>query len=201
MRVTQEGSKFLEKKVVIKSTWEEKTQKPSPPPKAEILSILLNAKVRGLPQPYSLESAIVRGNGKLEVETRSFPKDYNVALPALTADSFLKIQLSYILGQTSKFLAPNTTEGLTEDPLLRRLQFADVKRKDFNKPIKVRRRLIRIIISYYKPLKDAMRNAGPKALIQAIRDSIIVYYKAYKLPESGFIHSSKFFIDILYTRR
>ena len=201
VRVKQEGSKFPEKKVVMKSTWEEKPQKPSPPPEAEILNILLNAKVRGLPQPYGLESAIVRDNGKLEVETRGFPKDCDVALPALTADSMLKIQSSYISGHTSKFLAPDATEGLAEDPLLRRLQFANVERKDFNKPIEVRRRLVRIIMSYCKPLKDAMRDAGPKTLMRTIRDSMIVYYEAYKLPESGFIHGGKFFIDVLYAGR
>jgi hypothetical protein len=36
----------------MKSTWEEKLpSESSPPPEAEILEILLKAKVRGLPQP------------------------------------------------------------------------------------------------------------------------------------------------------
>jgi hypothetical protein len=60
-----------------------------------------------------------------------------------------------------------------------------------NNHLEVRRRLTRIIISYCKPLMDAMRNAGPESLMRTIRDSMIVYYEAYKLPESSFIHGGK----------
>ncbi|OCK92716.1 uncharacterized protein K441DRAFT_678858 [Cenococcum geophilum 1.58] len=189
-RVEQEGSKFPERRVVMKSTWEEKPpQKPSPPPEAEILNILLNAGVRGLPQIYGLESAIVRDNDELEVETRSFSKSCKVALPASTADRMSKMQSGYVSGHTSKFLAPGAAEGLAGDPPLRRLRFEEeVERKFFKNPIEVHRRLVRIIMSYCKPLKDAMRDAGPESLMQTIRDSMIVYYEAYKLPESGFIH-------------
>ena len=45
----------------------------------EVLKILLEAKLRGLPQPYALDSAIVRDDD-LEVETRSFPENCEVAL-------------------------------------------------------------------------------------------------------------------------
>jgi len=200
-RVEQEGSKFPEKRVVMKSTWEEKLpQKPSPPPEAEILNILLNAGVRGLPQPYGLESAIVRDNDKL-VETRSFPGNCEVALPASTGIGMSKMQSSYVSGHTSKFLAPGTTEGLAGDPLSRLRFEKEVEKKNFNKPIEVRRRLVRIIMSYCKPLREAMRDAGPESLMRTIRDSMIVYYEAYKLPESGFIHGGKFFMGVLYAGR
>jgi len=135
------------------------------------------------------------------VETYSFSKSYKVALLALTIDRMLKMQLGYILGHILKFLAPNATKGLIGDSLLRRLRFKEeVKKFFFKNPIKVRRRLIRIIISYYKPLKNAIRDAGPELLMRTIWDSIIVYYKAYKLLESSFIYSGKFFIGVLYTR-
>jgi hypothetical protein len=48
----------------------------------DVLEILLQAKVRGLPQPYALDSARVRDDGNLEVETRSFPENCEVALKA-----------------------------------------------------------------------------------------------------------------------
>jgi hypothetical protein len=38
-----------------------------------------------------------------------------------------------------------------------------------------------------------MRNHGPESLMRTIRDAMIVYYEAYKLPESGFIHGGKYF--------
>jgi hypothetical protein len=60
----------------MKSTWEEiLTPESSPPPEVEVLKILLKAKVRGLPQPYALDSAIVTDDGDLKVETCSFPEN------------------------------------------------------------------------------------------------------------------------------
>jgi len=41
---------------------------------------------------------------------------------------------------------------------------------------------------------------GPELLMRTIRDAMIVYYEAYKLPESGFIHGGKNFMNTLYTR-
>ena len=54
-------------------------------------------------------------------------------------------------------------------------------------------------MSYCDPLKYAMRNKGPKRLIQIIRNAIIVYCEAYKLLEHGFIHGGKRFLnDLVY---
>jgi len=73
-------AKFRRKKWVMKSTWEEELPPASSPPsEVEVLKILLEAKLRGLPQPYALDSAIVRDDD-LEVETRSFPENCEVAL-------------------------------------------------------------------------------------------------------------------------
>ena len=59
----------------MKSTWEERIPPASSPPsEVEVLKILLKANVRGLPMPYHLDSAVVRDNGDLEMETRSFPE-------------------------------------------------------------------------------------------------------------------------------
>ena len=71
------------------------------------------------------------------------------------------------------------------------------ERRQFNEPLEVRRRLTRVLMSYCVPLKEAMRNGGPKSLMRTIRDDMIVYYEAYKLPESGFIHGGKHCINIL----
>jgi hypothetical protein len=70
-QVEEQGNKFLPKTMmVMKSTWEEKLPPvSSPPSEVEILEIL-EANVRGLPQPYALESAIVRNDDNSEVETR-----------------------------------------------------------------------------------------------------------------------------------
>src|SRR5205809_6971502 len=74
--VEHKGSNFPEDRVVMKSAWEEILPPgSSPPPEAEILDILLKSNVRGLPQPYDLDSSIVRGDDNLEVETRSFPEN------------------------------------------------------------------------------------------------------------------------------
>jgi hypothetical protein len=71
--------------MVMKSTWEERLPPTSSPPsEVEVLEILLKAKVRGLPQPYALDSAIVKDDDNLEVETRSFPENCEVALSAST---------------------------------------------------------------------------------------------------------------------
>jgi hypothetical protein len=51
-------------------------------------------------------------------------------------------------------------------------------------------------MSYCLPLKEAMRTRGPLSLMRIIRDAMIVYYEAYKLPESGFIHGGKYFMII-----
>ena len=80
--VQEQGAEFPKNRMVMKSTWEEKLPPASSPPsEVEVLKIL-EANVRGLPQPYALESAIVRDDGNLEVETRSFPENCEVALPA-----------------------------------------------------------------------------------------------------------------------
>ena len=52
-------------------------------------------------------------------------------------------------------------------------------------------------MSYCAPLKEEMRDGGPQSLMRTIRDAMIVYYEAYKLPESGFIHGGKYFINVL----
>ena len=172
----------------MKSTWEEKLPaESSPPSEVEVLEILLKAKVRGLPQPYALDSAIVKDDGNLEVETRSFPKNCEVALKVSNTSQMEKMQTSYVSGHTSKPLAPGANVG---DPFLRRVK---VQRQQFNEPLEVHRRLIRILMSYCAPLKEAMRTRGPQLLMRIIRDAMIVYYEAYKLPESGFIHGGKHF--------
>src|SRR3954453_23763721 len=81
--VRDQGTKFPENKMVMKNTWEEKLPlASSPPSEVEVLKILLKANVRGLPQPYELESAIVKDDSNFEVEARSFPKNCQVALVA-----------------------------------------------------------------------------------------------------------------------
>ena len=182
-------------KVVMKSTWGEKLpEEASPPHEAEILSMLLRANVRGLPQPYDLESAIVRDRSGSEMETCSFPKNCEVVLPAKTEKSMLNMQKAFTSSRTSKVLVPVATFGIAGEEILHR---AKIQRRDFNKPLEVRRRLTRVMMSYCKPLREAMRGEGPKTLMQSIRDSMIVYYEAHKLPESGFIHGGKYFMNVL----
>jgi hypothetical protein len=189
--VQEQGAKFPKNKMVMKSTWEEKLPPASSPPsEVEVLKIL-KANVRGLPQPYALESAIVRDDGNLEVETRSFPENCEVALLASTTNLMAKMQASYISNHILKPLAPGAN---VDDPLLPR---AKVQRQQFNEPLEVRRRLTRILMSYCVPLKEAMRTRGPESLMRTIRDAMIVYYEAYKLPESGFIHGGKYFMNVL----
>ena len=101
----------------------------------------------------------------------------------------MKMQESYVSSQTSKTLAPDANVG---DPSLRR---AKIQR--FNEPLEFRRRLTCVLMSYCSPLKEAMRNGSPKSLMRTIRDAMIVYYEAYKLPELGFIHGGKQVSNVL----
>ena len=81
----QSQANILRERVVMKSSWEEiLPPESSPPSEIEVLKILLDANVRGLPQPYTLDHAIVKDNSGLEVVTRSFPENYDVALQAST---------------------------------------------------------------------------------------------------------------------
>jgi hypothetical protein len=193
--VEPEEGKFPDHRVVMKSTWEEKIPpESSPPPEAEVLSILLNSSVRGLPEVYDPDCAIVRDDGNLEVETSGFPENCEVALPASTKTFMEKMDTNYVSSHTSKYWVP--TGGLSGASFVPQLQ---IRRQTFNKPLEVHRRLTRIIMSYCDPLKYAMRNKGPKQLVQIIRDAMIVYYEAYKLPEHGFIHGGKHFLhDFVY---
>jgi hypothetical protein len=192
VEVKEQDTQFRECRKVMKSTWEEKLPPASSPPsEVEVLKILLEANVRGLPQPYFLESAIVRDGG-LEVETRGFPENCEVALVA-TTNLMARMQSSYVASNTSKPLAPGAN---VDDPLLPR---AKDQRQGFNQPLEVRRWLARILMSYCVPLREAMRTRGPEDLIRIIRDAMIVYYEAYKLPESGFIHGGKYFMNVLYS--
>jgi hypothetical protein len=189
--VREEGDKFPNKKMIMKSTWEEQLPPASSPPsEVEVLKILLKANVRGLPQPYGLKSAIVTDNDNLEVKTCSFPENCEVALPASTTKLMAKMQESYVSSHTSKTLAPGANVG---DPSLRRAKI-QTPRQQFNEPLEVRRRLTRILMSYCLPLREAMRHGNPDSLMRTIRDAMIVYYEAYKLPESGFIHGGKLFL-------
>jgi hypothetical protein len=122
----------------MKSTWEEKLPPTSSPPsEVEVLKILLKANVRGLPQPLALDSAIVKDHGDLEVETRSFPKNCEVALLA-TTNLMVKMQPNRISTRTSQ---PGAN---VNDPLLPRVK---IQAQQFNKPLEVRRRLTRVLMS------------------------------------------------------
>jgi hypothetical protein len=188
--VRDQCAEFPEDRVVMKSTWEEILPSgSSPPSEVEVLEILLKANVRGLPQPYFLEDAIVKDDNHLDVETCSFPKNCKVALPVANATLMEKMQKSYVSNHTSKPLAPGANVG---DPSLSRVKVQD-PRQQFNNPLEVRRRLTRVLMSYCVPLKEAMRARPPKSLMRAVRDAMIVYYEAYKLPATGFIHGGKYF--------
>ena len=174
---------------VMKSTWEEKIPPDSSPPsEVEVLRILLDAGVRGLPQPYCLDDS------HLEVETGSFPEGCEVAFPVTTKDSMAKMRNNFISSQTSKTLVPAATGRKSDRELVKRIK---LDRDEFNQPMETTRRLTRVIMSYCTPLREAMRNATPKSFMQTIRDSMIVYYEAYKRPKSGFLHGGKCFINIL----
>jgi hypothetical protein len=122
--VQDQNAEFPEGRMVMKSTWEEKLPlASSPPSEVEVLEILVKANVRGLPRPHKLESAIVRdGVSNLEVETRSFPENCEVALSASNEDVMEKMQESYyyVSENTSKTLAPGASIA---DPFLRRARF------------------------------------------------------------------------------
>jgi len=114
--IPREQDDTLPSKLVMKSTWEEKLPlEPSPPPEVKVLSILLKAKVRGLPKPYYLEEAIAVDDGNLEVETCSFPGDCEVALPVRTNDAMAKMQINFTSSQTSKVLVPPAPRGIIGD--------------------------------------------------------------------------------------
>ena len=102
-----------------------------------------------------------------------------------------KMQESFVSNHTSKPIAPGANVG---DPLLPRAKIL-TPRQQFNEPLEVRRRLTRVLMSYCVPSKEAMRARPPESLMRAIRDAMIVYYEAYKLPESGFIHGGKYFYE------
>jgi hypothetical protein len=189
VQVQEQGTKFPTNTMVMKSAWEENLPPASSPPsEVEVLKILM-ASVRGLPQPYALESAIVRDDGNSETETRGFPENCEVALPAATANLMRKMQAS----NTSK---PLVSGANVDRPPIRRVK---IERQQFNKPLEIRRRLTRILMSYCVPLKEAMRYGGPNSLMRTIRDAMIVYYEAYKLPESGFIHGGKVVYESLHS--
>src|SRR6266480_1739595 len=113
--------------------------KSSPPSEVEVLKNLLKANVRGLPQPHFLESALVKDNGNV-VETRSFPEKCDVALTASNTEQMEKLKASYASGHTSKRLAPGAN---VREPLLHR---AKDERIEFNKPLKIRRQLTRVLM-------------------------------------------------------
>jgi hypothetical protein len=185
----QEGKFSSKKKTVMKSTWEEELPPASSPPsEVEVLQIRLEAKVRGLPQPYALDSAVVRDDNGSEIKTRNFPENCEVALLAST-NLMAKMEASRVSSRVTKTLAPRAN---IDNPLLPRAKI-QIQRRQFNEPLKVRRRLTRVLMSYCVPLKEAMREDGPESLMRSIRDAMIVYYEAYKLPESGFIHGGKCF--------
>jgi hypothetical protein len=173
---------------VMKNAWEEKLQRPSPPPEEKILRILDEANVRGLPQLHELCRSTGEGDGNVEVETREFPENCENSLAALEGKSMKKTQALFISGHTSQSMPSSAPTGVADERLLGRFQ---LQRRHFNECIGVRRRLTRVILSYCQPLRQAMHNSGPKELMRTIRDAMIVYYEAYKRPEHGFLHGGK----------
>jgi len=120
--------------LVMKSTWEENLPpESSPPSEVEVLKILLKANVRGLPMPYHLDSAVVRDSGDLEMETRSFPENCEVALQAASIQHMKKMETGFASSYASKHLAPNAN---VSNPLLHQVR---VEREDFNQLLEVRR--------------------------------------------------------------
>lgn len=135
--------------------------------------------------PYFLEKATVVDDGHLEVNTRNFPENCEVAFKVRTSDAMEKMQNNFTSSQTAKTSVPPPPRGIVGDKLLHRMK---TQRKEFNKTKEIRRRLTRVTMSYCTTLKEAMCDAGPKSLMKSIRDSMIVYYEVYKRPESGFLH-------------
>jgi Fungal protein kinase len=190
--VKPEEGEFPDRRVVRKSTRKEKTPpKSSPPPEAEVLSILLNSKLRGLPVVYDPDYAIVRDDSNLEVETSSFPKNFEVAIPASTGRYLELLDTDCDSGNTSMYGV--ASRGVFNRFFVPQLQS---RRQTLNEPLEVYRRLSHIVMPYCEPLKCAMRGKGPKQLMRIIRDTMIVYYEAYK---HGFIHGGKRFLNNLYT--
>ena len=75
------NSKRLE--AVMKSTWEEVLpDDASPPAERQVLQILKDKGVRGLPEVYSLECAAVNDEYGTEVITAGFPTNCGLALTA-----------------------------------------------------------------------------------------------------------------------
>ena len=121
-------------------------------------------------------------DNNVEVKTQSFPVDHDqVALIAAMEASMKPIM--------PHFLSSNTAKIAGREENLPRVKTQT--RKDFNTPLNIRRRLVRVLMSSCAPLKEAMREAGPKMLIETIRDSMIVYYDCYKSPPIGFLHGGK----------
>ncbi|KIX01031.1 uncharacterized protein Z518_10097 [Rhinocladiella mackenziei CBS 650.93] len=204
---------FPEDKWVMKNTWEEILENPSPPAEEEVLRILVEANVRGLPQLHeSCRSTIKHihnieplsdnvktssdktkissdnikvSSDNMEVLTSKFPPNCENALAAITNRIMMVVESGFVSKRTSKSNLSGVSSGITDKEFV----FPDRERKKFsNECIDVRRRRARLIISYCQPLKEAMRNAQPKELMRTIRDAMIVYYEAYKRPEPGFLH-------------
>jgi hypothetical protein len=96
--VQDQSAKFPKNQMVMKSTWEERLPPASlPPSEVEVLKILLKANVRGLPQPYALESALVKNDNNLEVGTRNFPGNCEFAPLVSTTTPVEKVQASYVM--------------------------------------------------------------------------------------------------------
>ncbi|KIW99755.1 uncharacterized protein Z518_10683 [Rhinocladiella mackenziei CBS 650.93] len=179
-------------KWVMKDAWEEKLEHPSPPPEEEVISILIEANVRGIPQLHESCRSTTEGSDSveasddnMEVLTSEFPPNCENALAAITKQAMMVVESGFVSGRASKSSSSRPPTGTTGQE---HLQQAKGKRKLFNKCADVRRRRARLIISYCQPLKEAMRNAQPKELMRTIRDAMIVYYEAYKRPEHGFLH-------------
>ncbi|KIX05596.1 uncharacterized protein Z518_06468 [Rhinocladiella mackenziei CBS 650.93] len=197
---------FPEDKWVMKNSWEEMLKNPSPPPEEEVLRILIEANVRGLPQlhescrsttgrsdntkPLSDKMEISSDNMKvssdnIEVLTSHFPSNCENVLAAITNRTIILVKSDFVSKRTSKSNLSDVSAGTTGTKFLFPVK---VRKQSFNEYIDVRRRRTCLITSYCQPLKEAMRNARPKELMRTIRDAMIVYYEAYKRPEYGFLH-------------
>ncbi|KIX00921.1 uncharacterized protein Z518_09986 [Rhinocladiella mackenziei CBS 650.93] len=176
----------------MKNAWEEKVENPSPPPEEEVLRILVEANVRGLPQLHESCRSTAEGSNnvkassdEMEVLTGKLPPNCENALAAVTNRAIKVIEPSFVSSCTSKSNPPGVFVGIAGEEILRQAQ---AQGEDFNECIGVRRRYIRLVVSYCQPLKEAMRNAHPKELMRTVCDAMIVYYDAYKRPEHGFLH-------------
>ncbi|KIX01217.1 uncharacterized protein Z518_08942 [Rhinocladiella mackenziei CBS 650.93] len=179
-------------KWVMKDAWEEKSEHQSPPPEEEVLRILVEANVRGLPQLHEPCRSITEDSDNVEassdnteVLTSEFPPNCENALAAIMDRTMKVVKSSFVSGHTSKLDPIGVSPGTTGKDLHFRV---NGQKKNFDECTDVRRRRARLIISYCQPLEEAMRNAQPKELMRTIRDAMIVYYEAYKRPEHGFLH-------------